>query len=116
VTVVHGPDAEPARVEALLRAGAETIVAPGATGAERTTAALGELGRRGLTSLLLEGGATLGAAFAAADQVDEARVFVAPLILGGPLADVPVAGLQGSLVESKTVGEDTLIRTRFKEW
>ncbi|MBS1844941.1 MAG: bifunctional diaminohydroxyphosphoribosylaminopyrimidine deaminase/5-amino-6-(5-phosphoribosylamino)uracil reductase RibD [Actinobacteria bacterium] len=116
VTVVHGPDAEPARVEALLRAGAETIAAPGAIPAERATVALGELGRRGLTSLLLEGGATLAAAFAAADQVDEARVFVAPLIIGGPLVDVPIAGLQGSLVESKVVGEDTLIRTRFKEW
>jgi riboflavin biosynthesis pyrimidine reductase len=65
---------------------------------------------------MLEGGATLAAAFAAAGEVDEARVFVAPLILGGALADVPIAGLQGTLVESRTVGEDTLIRTRFKEW
>jgi diaminohydroxyphosphoribosylaminopyrimidine deaminase/5-amino-6-(5-phosphoribosylamino)uracil reductase len=116
LTVVHGPDADPARVEALLRAGAETIAVGGTNHAERVRPALAELGRRGLTSLLLEGGASLAAAFAAADQVDEARVFVAPLLLGGPLADVPVAGLQGSLVESKTVGEDTLIRTRFKEW
>jgi len=116
VTVVHGPDADPARVEALLRAGAETIAVGGATPVERVRPALAELGRRGLTSLLLEGGATLAAAFAAAGEVDEARVFVAPLILGGPLADVPVAGLQGALVESRAVGEDTLIRTRFKEW
>jgi diaminohydroxyphosphoribosylaminopyrimidine deaminase/5-amino-6-(5-phosphoribosylamino)uracil reductase len=78
--------------------------------------ALVELGRRGLTSLLLEGGATLAAAFAAAGQVDEARVFVAPLLLGGPLSAVPAAGAQGALVEARTVGEDTLIRTRFKEW
>lgn len=116
VTVVHGPDADPARVEALLRAGAETIALGRATPAERVRPALVELGRRGLTSLLLEGGATLAAAFAAAEQVDEARVFVAPLILGGPVPDVPVAGLQGGLVEASTVGEDTLIRTRFKEW
>jgi diaminohydroxyphosphoribosylaminopyrimidine deaminase/5-amino-6-(5-phosphoribosylamino)uracil reductase len=116
VTVVHGPGADPGRVEALLRAGAETIAVDGATEVERVRPALGELGRRGITSLLLEGGATLAAAFAAAGQIDEARVFVAPLILGGPLSDAPVAGLQGSLVESKTVGEDTLIRTRFKEW
>jgi diaminohydroxyphosphoribosylaminopyrimidine deaminase/5-amino-6-(5-phosphoribosylamino)uracil reductase len=116
VTVVHAPEADPRRVEALLAAGAETIAAPGATPAVRATAALAELGRRGLTSLLLEGGATLAAAFAAADQIDEARVFVAPLILGGPVPDVPVAGPQGSLVEAETVGEDTLIRTRFKEW
>lgn len=116
LTVVHGPEAEPQRLEALLTAGAETILAAGATSAERIAAALAELGRRGLTSLLLEGGATLAAAFAAAGQVDEARVFVAPLLLGGPAADVPVAAQQGAPTEAETVGEDTLIRTRFKEW
>lgn len=116
VTVVHGPEADPGRVEALLRAGAETIAVGGATPTDRVRPALVELGRRGLTSLLLEGGATLAAAFAAAGQIDEARVFVAPLLLGGPLPDVPVAGAQGALVEARTVGEDTLIRTRFKEW
>jgi diaminohydroxyphosphoribosylaminopyrimidine deaminase/5-amino-6-(5-phosphoribosylamino)uracil reductase len=116
LTVVHGPEAEPRRLEALLAAGAETILAVGGTPAERIAAALAELGRRGLTSLLLEGGATLAAAFAAAGQVDEARVFVAPLLLGGPAADVPVAALQGGPTEAETVGEDTLIRTRFKEW
>jgi diaminohydroxyphosphoribosylaminopyrimidine deaminase/5-amino-6-(5-phosphoribosylamino)uracil reductase len=116
VTVVHGPEADPARVEALLRAGAETIAVGGATPAERVRPALVGLGRRGLTSLLLEGGATLAGAFAAADMVDEARVFVAPLLLGGPVPDVPVAGLQGQALEPRAVGEDTLIKTRFKEW
>ncbi|MBS1886286.1 MAG: bifunctional diaminohydroxyphosphoribosylaminopyrimidine deaminase/5-amino-6-(5-phosphoribosylamino)uracil reductase RibD [Actinobacteria bacterium] len=117
VTVVHAREADHGRLEALLAAGAETIAAAGRTPAERATAALAELGRRGLTSLLLEGGATLAAAFAAAEEIDEARVFVAPLVLGGPAAaEVPVAGLQGTLVGAETVGEDTLIRTRFKEW
>jgi diaminohydroxyphosphoribosylaminopyrimidine deaminase/5-amino-6-(5-phosphoribosylamino)uracil reductase len=116
LTVVHGPGADQGRLEALRAAGAETILAAGASPGERVTAALAELGRRGLTSLLLEGGATLAAAFAAAGQVDEARVFVAPLWLGGPTRDVPVAALQGGPTEAETVGEDTLIRTRFKEW
>jgi diaminohydroxyphosphoribosylaminopyrimidine deaminase / 5-amino-6-(5-phosphoribosylamino)uracil reductase len=117
LTVVHGPEADPARLEALLRAGAETILAAGPTPAERIIAALGELGRRGLTSLLLEGGATLAAAFAAADQIDEARVFVAPLLLGGPApAEAPPTRLEGTATEAELVGEDTLIRTRFKEW
>jgi diaminohydroxyphosphoribosylaminopyrimidine deaminase/5-amino-6-(5-phosphoribosylamino)uracil reductase len=116
VTIVHGPEADRQRVEALLRAGAETIAVGGGTPAERVRPALAELGRRGLTSLLLEGGATLAATFAAAAEVDEARVFVAPLLLGGPAPDVPVAALQGGSTEAKTVGEDTLIRTRFKEW
>lgn len=117
LTVVHGPEADPGRLEALLGAGVETILATGAAATGRVAAALAELGRRGLTSLLLEGGATLAAAFAAADQIDEARVFVAPLILGGP---APTPGiptrLEGTATEAELVGEDTLIRTRFKEW
>jgi diaminohydroxyphosphoribosylaminopyrimidine deaminase/5-amino-6-(5-phosphoribosylamino)uracil reductase len=116
LTVVHGPDADPRRLEALLAAGAETILAAGATSAVRIAAALAELGRRGLTSLLLEGGATLAAAFAAAAQIDAARVFVAPLLLGGPVPDLPISVLQGGSTEAELVGEDTLIRTRFKEW
>jgi diaminohydroxyphosphoribosylaminopyrimidine deaminase/5-amino-6-(5-phosphoribosylamino)uracil reductase len=116
VTVVHGPGADPRRLEALLAAGAETILASGPSPAGRVTAALAELGRRGLTGLLLEGGATLAGAFAAAGEVDEARVFVAPLLLGGPAPDVPVAALQCGSTEAESVGEDTLIRTRFKEW
>ncbi|HEY5332711.1 MAG TPA: dihydrofolate reductase family protein, partial [Solirubrobacterales bacterium] len=66
--------------------------------------------------LLLEGGATLLGTFAAADQIDEARVFVAPLLLGGPVPDLPISVLQGGSTEAEVVGEDTLIRTRFKEW
>jgi diaminohydroxyphosphoribosylaminopyrimidine deaminase/5-amino-6-(5-phosphoribosylamino)uracil reductase len=116
LTVVLGPEADHRRLEALLAAGAETVLAAGSSPAERVGAALTELGRRGLTSLLLEGGATLAAAFAAAGQIDEARVFVAPLLLGGPAPEVPVAALQGGPTEAETVGEDTLIRTRFKEW
>jgi diaminohydroxyphosphoribosylaminopyrimidine deaminase/5-amino-6-(5-phosphoribosylamino)uracil reductase len=116
LTVIHGPEADHRRLEALLAGGAETFLAAGGTPAERVAAALVELGRRGLTSLLLEGGATLAATFAAAGQIDEARIFVAPLLLGGPAPDVPVAALQGGPTEAETVGEDTLIRTRFKEW
>jgi diaminohydroxyphosphoribosylaminopyrimidine deaminase / 5-amino-6-(5-phosphoribosylamino)uracil reductase len=117
VIVVAGRDAPRARLDELKAAGADPIVAMGATPADRVEVALRMLGRhRGLTSLLLEGGATLAAAFAAAGEVDEARVFVAPLLLGGPVPDVPIAALQGALVEAKVVGEDTLIRTRFKEW
>lgn len=116
LTIVHGPDADHRRLEALLSAGAETILADGASPAERVAAALAELGRRGLTSVLLEGGATLAGAFGAAGQIDEARVFIAPLLLGGAAPDVPDTALQGTAAEAEIVGEDTLIRTRFKEW
>jgi diaminohydroxyphosphoribosylaminopyrimidine deaminase / 5-amino-6-(5-phosphoribosylamino)uracil reductase len=121
VIVVVGPDADAGRVEALRAAGAETIAvgafaSTGSQRGDREGAALILLGRRGLTSLMLEGGATLANAFAATEHIDEARVFVAPLILGGPGPDVPIVGLRGGNTQAETVGEDTLIRSRFKEW
>lgn len=76
VLVVVSQDADSARLTALRDAGAETLVADG------IPAALAELGRRQITSLFLEGGRTLAAAFQAADAIDEARTFVAPILLG----------------------------------
>jgi diaminohydroxyphosphoribosylaminopyrimidine deaminase/5-amino-6-(5-phosphoribosylamino)uracil reductase len=97
VLAVVGPEADAAH---LREAGAEVVVADG------VSSALADLGRRGVTSLFLEGGHTLAAAFADAGEVDEARVFIAPVLLGGEkrIASVdPGAG-------------DTLVETRFKEW
>jgi diaminohydroxyphosphoribosylaminopyrimidine deaminase/5-amino-6-(5-phosphoribosylamino)uracil reductase len=97
VLAVVGPEADAA---ALREAGCETLVADG------IASALGDLGRRGITSLFLEGGPTLAGAFAAAGEIDESRVFVAPVLLAG-----------GSRLTAVDAGaEDTLIETRFREW
>jgi len=127
--VVVSPGADPARLGALRDAGAEVLIAAGATPAERVTAALADLGRRGITSLFLEGGRTLAAAFTSAGEIDETRIFIAPVLLGdsnlSPSAgSVPRAGdprgqdPRARALEShtETVGDDTLIRSRFKEW
>lgn len=51
-----------------------------------------ELGKRKITSLLIEGGGkTLGAAFAAG-LVDKVCFFIAPKIIGGREAPTPVEG------------------------
>jgi len=100
VLVVVSQAADPSSLAALRDAGAETLIA------DSIEAALSDLGRRDVTSLFLEGGRTLASAFAAADQVDEVRTFVAPVILGGGRRICPVD--RGA--------EDTLIATRFKEW
>lgn len=100
VLVVVSSAAESSRIADLRDAGAEILVA------DDIEAALSDLGRRGITSLFLEGGPTLAAAFQAADLLDEARVFVAPVLLGGPKRISAVDPGSG----------DTLIQTRFKEW
>jgi diaminohydroxyphosphoribosylaminopyrimidine deaminase/5-amino-6-(5-phosphoribosylamino)uracil reductase len=142
--VVVGPDADPARLGALRDSGAEVLLAGGGTPAERVQTALADLGRRGITSLFLEGGRTLASAFAASGNVDESRVFVAPILLGSSPA-LPRAGGGGAGVprgaevpkapstvgdaaptgparrralesSSEYVGEDLLITSRFREW
>src|SRR4029077_8022566 len=106
VLAVVSQDVDAARVAALRDMGAETVAADG------IDAALSDLGRRGITSLFLEGGPTLAAAFVEADQIDECRTFVAPILLGGR-----ASRSGGSLRRTaETVGEDVLITTRFKEW
>jgi diaminohydroxyphosphoribosylaminopyrimidine deaminase/5-amino-6-(5-phosphoribosylamino)uracil reductase len=117
--VVTAPDADPARTGALRDCGAEVLVASGATPADRVQSALADLGRREVTSLFLEGGRTLAAAFVAAGQVDGSRTFVAPMLLGGaePAADISVSGRLTALeANSESVGEDTLITARYREW
>lgn len=97
VLVVVAPEVDTSPLRAV---GAEVLAADG------IEAALAELGRRGITSLFLEGGQTLATAFADAGQIDEARVFVAPLLLAG--------GKRTEAVNPSA--SDTLIETRFKEW
>jgi diaminohydroxyphosphoribosylaminopyrimidine deaminase/5-amino-6-(5-phosphoribosylamino)uracil reductase len=117
VLVVAAPDADPSRVSALRDAGAEIVVAAGAHSAERIDCALSELGRRGITSLFLEGGRTLAAAFATAGQIDESRTFLAPMDLGGPEpADLGLARLSALETREQPVGADTLVTTRYREW
>ncbi len=54
---------------------------------------LDDLGRRNVTSLLVEGGATVHGALFDQDLVDRVAVFVAPLVLGGEAAPSGVAGV-----------------------
>ncbi len=142
--VVVAADADPTRLGALRDLGVEILIAAGATPADRVTSALTELGRRGITSVFLEGGRTLAAAFTASDQLDESRIFIAPVLLGeagvppragGGVAGVPrgaeppqAASTVGDAAptgparrvalesSSEYVGEDILITSRFKEW
>ena len=75
--------------------------------------------------MLLEGGPRLAGAFLDAGEIDEVRLFIAPLLMGGRSArDL----LESSGVEKvadavrplsfdwERMGEDLLVRARLKEW
>ncbi|MCL2304128.1 MAG: bifunctional diaminohydroxyphosphoribosylaminopyrimidine deaminase/5-amino-6-(5-phosphoribosylamino)uracil reductase RibD [Planctomycetaceae bacterium] len=60
---------------------------------KRLTFLLTELVRRGITSLLLEGGGALLGSFLDAKLIDEVHVFIAPKLLGGKDAVSPMMGI-----------------------
>lgn len=73
--------ADAARRAALERLGIEVVCLP--SGGRDTAAVLGELHRRKVQGLLVEGGANVAGAFLRGGLVDKVSFFVAPLILGG---------------------------------
>jgi diaminohydroxyphosphoribosylaminopyrimidine deaminase/5-amino-6-(5-phosphoribosylamino)uracil reductase len=122
--VVAGPGASSERRAGLLAAGADVVVASG-EGPAQVAAALDELGRREITSLLLEGGPTLAGSFLDAGEVDQLEIFVAPVVIGGRDARPVLAGRGAAAVadaqraldvDYTRVGEDLLIDARLKEW
>jgi diaminohydroxyphosphoribosylaminopyrimidine deaminase/5-amino-6-(5-phosphoribosylamino)uracil reductase len=122
--VVTSPRADTERVAALEAAGAEVVAVAG-EGPAQIAPALEELGRREITSLLLEGGAELAGAFLDAGEVDRLLLFIAPVVIGGRDArpvfggagPASVADAQRPLdMASAAIGPDTLVDARLREW
>jgi diaminohydroxyphosphoribosylaminopyrimidine deaminase / 5-amino-6-(5-phosphoribosylamino)uracil reductase len=120
--LVLAPGAPKGRVDPLRDAGAEVIVVDGSR-PERVCAALAELGKRGITGLILEGGPTLAGAFLEAGEVDELRLFFAPRVLGAGRSVIESSGAERLVdaqdalaVEWERIGEDLLVRARLREW
>ena len=125
VTVVCSRAASRTSLQALETAGVDVIVATGQNEPDRVENALEELGAREIQSLLLEGGPHLAGAFLEADQVDEVRMFIAPLMTGGREARTAVEGIgiesiagaaRAVHVEVDRIEDDVLIVARLKEW
>jgi diaminohydroxyphosphoribosylaminopyrimidine deaminase/5-amino-6-(5-phosphoribosylamino)uracil reductase len=123
--VICAPEAPSARREALETAGAEVIVTPGRTPGDRLEAALVELGRREIQDLLVEGGPTLAGTLFDAGEIDQMRLFVAPVLVGAAQARAVLEGEGVARIADGTrplatsfeqVGEDILIRARLREW
>jgi diaminohydroxyphosphoribosylaminopyrimidine deaminase/5-amino-6-(5-phosphoribosylamino)uracil reductase len=111
--------------QALEAAGVDVIVATGENEAARVEHALDELGAREIQSLLLEGGPHLAGAFLEAGEIDEARMFIAPLLIGGAKAKTAVEGIgleqiagapRALHVEVDRLEDDVLVIARLKEW
>jgi diaminohydroxyphosphoribosylaminopyrimidine deaminase / 5-amino-6-(5-phosphoribosylamino)uracil reductase len=82
--IIHRPGADAARLEALRGCGVELIEVPVSRSSELDLGiAMEELGQRGLTRVLAEGGARLAGALLEADLVDRLAWFHAPALLGG---------------------------------
>jgi diaminohydroxyphosphoribosylaminopyrimidine deaminase/5-amino-6-(5-phosphoribosylamino)uracil reductase len=125
VTVICSRAASRTAVTGLEAAGVEVVTVRGDTEPARVTAGLAELGARDVLSILLEGGPHLAGAFLDADEIDEARVFVAPVIAGGQRARGALDGQGAALINQaghalttqvEQIDGDVLIEARMKEW
>ena len=123
--VICAPEAASARRDALEKAGAEVIVSPGRTPQARLEAALDELGRRKIQDLLVEGGPTFAGVLFDAGEMDEIRLFIAPVLVGSAEARAVLEGqgvariaegVHPLATEFEQVGEDMLVRARLREW
>lgn len=70
------------KIERLKARGVDVVTFEGTDGRIEPDAFLKELGRRGLTTLLVEGGSDVHRAFLSAGVADELRLFMAPKVLG----------------------------------
>ena len=125
LTVVVSRAAPRAATDALEAHGVDVIVATGENEPARVVSALDQLGAAGIGSILLEGGPHLAGAFLDAGEIDEIRLFLAPLVLGGRTARDPLEGegveqiadaVRALTLDCERIGEDLLISARIKEW
>jgi diaminohydroxyphosphoribosylaminopyrimidine deaminase/5-amino-6-(5-phosphoribosylamino)uracil reductase len=125
LTVVVSRAASRPETDALEAAGAHVIVATGENEPARVRSALDQLGDLEVASILLEGGPHLAGAFLDAGEIDEIRLFLAPLLLGGRTARDPLEGegveriseaMHALTLDCERISEDLLISARLREW
>jgi diaminohydroxyphosphoribosylaminopyrimidine deaminase/5-amino-6-(5-phosphoribosylamino)uracil reductase len=125
LTVVVSRAAARSDTNALEAAGVQVLVATGENEPARVRSALDQLGAQGIAAVLLEGGPHLAGAFLDTGEIDEIRLFLAPLLLGGSAARDPLEGegveriseaVRALSFDTTPVGEDLLISARLREW
>ena len=125
LTVIVSRAAPRAATDAFETHGVDVIVATGENEPARVRSALDQLGAAGISSILLEGGPHLAGAFFDVGEIDEIRLFLAPLVLGGRTARDPLEGegvetiaeaYRALTLECERVDDDLLITSRMREW
>ncbi len=125
LSVVVSRAAPRGATDALENAGADVVVATGENAPARVRSALTQLGDLGVASVLLEGGPRLAGAFFDAGEIDEIRLFLAPILLGGRSARDPLEGegveriadaVRALTLETEQIAGDVLVSARLKEW
>jgi len=125
LVIVASRAAGRAQSDALRAGGAEVIIAVGGNEAERAVDGLQKLGALGIHSLLLEGGPRLAGSFLDAREIDEMRIFVAPIVVGGRTAKAPFEGegsdsiaeaLHAVSMTAEMVDDDVLVKAQLREW
>jgi diaminohydroxyphosphoribosylaminopyrimidine deaminase/5-amino-6-(5-phosphoribosylamino)uracil reductase len=91
--------------------GAEVLELPAHDGTLEIHSVLTELGQRGMTNILVEGGADTLGRFRDAGEMDEIHAFIAPKLLGGARSLTPVGGLGvAGLDEAWSLAEWDMVR------
>ncbi len=125
VMLVCSRAAKRTSTDGLRNAGVDVIVCTGQNEAARVDCALEELGGRGVQSMLLEGGPHLAGIFLEADEIDEARMFIAPIVVGGRGAKGAIEAEGVELIgqapralatDFERIDDDLLITARLREW
>lgn len=91
--VAHTRFAVEEKLEALRKAGVETLYCEEKEGLVDVDNLLVLLGQMGVDSILLEGGGSLNYSFLSGGFTDEVYAFIAPKIVGGEKAKTPVEGI-----------------------
>jgi diaminohydroxyphosphoribosylaminopyrimidine deaminase/5-amino-6-(5-phosphoribosylamino)uracil reductase len=104
------PDRDP-RLAIFRERGVHVVSKPSPSGGVNLALLLSELYAAEARSLLVEGGGVTAASFLAAGLVDRVTAYIAPRILGGVLARVPVAGEgAASIPEAITLTDMEVVR------
>jgi diaminohydroxyphosphoribosylaminopyrimidine deaminase/5-amino-6-(5-phosphoribosylamino)uracil reductase len=114
--------ASPKKIETLQKQGVQVWVVPQKRGRVSLTAALRKLGKAGISSVLLEGGSTLNASALHEGLVNEVRLYIAPLLMGGQDAKGLIGGVSPRTLkqswrlvspELKKIGQDWLVTAQI---